>query len=80
MCGVQKYRLYLKRVSGVSPTQGRRGLGTQSDWPPMMGPNPGMGMSPAQSPMGPMPPVRVALTLLRCSVHLQCNTLIYMRQ
>lgn len=53
---LQKYRLYLKRVSGVSPTQGRRGLGTQSDWPPMMGPNPGMGMSPAQSPMGPMPP------------------------
>ena len=56
-CCVQKYRLYLKRVSGVSPSQGRRGVGSQPDWPQMLGPHVGMGMGPAQSPMGPMPPV-----------------------
>ena len=54
---LQKYRLYLKRVSGVSPSQGRRGLGTQPEWPPMMGPTMGMGMGSPHSPMGPMPPV-----------------------
>lgn len=53
---LQKYRLYLKRVSGVSPLQGRRGAGSQPDWPQMMGPQVGMGMGPAQAPMGPMPP------------------------
>ncbi|DBB02452.1 TPA: hypothetical protein ACH3X3_011448 [Trebouxia sp. C0006] len=53
---LQKYRLYLKRVSGVSPSQGRRGVGSQPDWPQMMGPHVGMGMGPVQSPMGPMPP------------------------
>lgn len=54
---MQKYRLYLKRVSGVSPSQGRRGLGAQPDWPQMMGPHVGMGMGPAQSPMVSIPPV-----------------------
>ncbi|KAL0037636.1 hypothetical protein WJX77_005734 [Trebouxia sp. C0004] len=53
---LQKYRLYLKRVSGVSPLHGRRGVGSQPDWPQMMGSHAGMGMGPAQSPMGPMPP------------------------
>ena len=57
---MQKYRLYLKRVSGVSPTQGRRGLGNQPEWPSMMGPSSGMGMATAQSPMGPFVPVSAA--------------------
>lgn len=61
---LQKYRLYLKRVSGVSTLQGRRGPGVQPEWPPMMGPPAGMGIGPQQTPMGPMPPVSFHLTLL----------------
>ncbi|KAL3130915.1 hypothetical protein ABBQ38_000242 [Trebouxia sp. C0009 RCD-2024] len=53
---LQKYRLYLKRVSGVSSLNGRRGSGTQPEWPPMMGPAAGMGMGPQPGLMGPMPP------------------------
>lgn len=53
---MQKYRLYLKRVSGVSPLQGRRGSGVQPEWPPMGAPNMshGMGMRACAPGVGNM--------------------------
>ena len=71
-CGVQKYRLYLKRVSGVSPTQGRRGIGSQPEWPALIGPASGMGMAPTQPQMGSFVPVSPACPSLTVQ-HKACS-------